>query len=298
MGYTHYWTQLRDLTDEEWADALEHVAAILKDVEFEQSIPLADMEGKARTKPEFTDKFIAFNGVGEDSHETFKINRRMTKEWEGGRLGADFCKTARKPYDLAVTACLSYFSSVVESHDVSSDGDGEDWLAGVDEARRALPRFANVLDIPKTIMENDRWCMPWVNCDSEITGFSVNFCVDGRGYVIRKKDQASYCFESHTALAKFLDRTKYAKFKKGGRLQGFGGSRTYGSEEPNIWNATGCFDPARHDRITKAQVRILKTLFPVDPSCAQSPPLYVRPGEFPPPARRAYYFSELLSLAD
>jgi hypothetical protein len=55
-----------------------------------------------------------------------------------------------------VTTVLSYLSTVEENFSVSSDGCGSDWLAGVEEARRALPRFANVLDIPMDVMREDR----------------------------------------------------------------------------------------------------------------------------------------------
>ena len=288
MGYTHYWTQTRDLTAEEWKDAQEHIAAILKDVQHIQGIPLGNASGDPGSAPEFTPKCIMFNGVGDDAHETCRIVRKREKTWEGGRLGWDFTKTARKPYDLAVTAVLSYLSTVVETHSVSSDGDGSDWLAGVEEARRAIPRFANVLDIPMQIMQNDRWRMPWVNCTAK--GYDIRFCIDGRGYILHKGQ--SYCFETHLALAQFLKRTQVATFARGGSLS-WGG---YGRVEENIWNASGSFDKARHDRIARTQLKVLKPLFPVDPACAQQPPAFARPNEMPPPEAPAFYsFSELLA---
>src|SRR5205823_9190589 len=95
--------------------------------------------------------------------------------------GWDFCKTARKPYDLAVTAALSYLCTVPDpaAFTASSDGDGKDFLEGLAEARRALPRHANILDIPMEILQSDRWCPPWVSC-YESPGYDVKFCVDGR----------------------------------------------------------------------------------------------------------------------
>jgi hypothetical protein len=45
---------------------------------------------------------------------------------------------------------------------VGSDGHGKDFLDGLAEARRALPRYANILDIPMGILQDDRWCVPWV----------------------------------------------------------------------------------------------------------------------------------------
>lgn len=291
MGYTHYWTQTRNLTAEEWKDAQEHIGAILKHVEHIQGVPLGNAEGKPGTTPDIVPAAIMFNGVGDDAHETCRIVPKREKEWEGGRLGGGFCKTARKPYDVAVTAVLAYLATVAESHRVSSDGDGSEWLLGVEIAREALPRFANVLDIPRPIMEDDRWCMPWVNCTAK--GYEIHFCIDGRGYILHRGQ--SYCFESHLALAQFLRRTKRATFARGGSLS-WG---AYTNVEENIWNAYGSFDKTRHDRIARAQLRVLKPLFPVDPACAQRPPAFARPNEMPPAEAPAYYsFSDLLAAAE
>jgi hypothetical protein len=216
------------------------------------------------------------------------------KNWQSTR-GGDFCKTYRRPYDLAVTAALCYLSTVPDpaAFTVSSDGHGRNFLDGLAEARRALPRYANILDIPMGIMQSDRWCMPWVKC-YERTGFSVDFCVDGKGYVEQIKTGEVYCFETHLTLAQYLDKTKRATFRT--RLKVRFGNHTddVGNVEPNIWNSFGSFDKARHMRIAKAQVRALLPLFPVPVEHAQRPPAYVRPGEMPEPATSAYYFSDLL----
>jgi hypothetical protein len=209
MGYTHYWTQTRDFTREEWPQIREDIEALLKDVQHVQGIPLADGMGTPGTQPDISDERIWFNGVGDDSYETFGLNRiRPPKEdWQGSHGGA-FCKTARKPYDLAVTAALCYLATVPDpaSHYVNSDGHGRDWLDGLAEARRALPRYANVLDIPMDILKADRWCPPWPHLFTEVYGF--HFCVDGKAYVTRYKDGASYCFPDHKEAAEFMLRNR------------------------------------------------------------------------------------------
>src|SRR6266852_6136568 len=172
--------------------------------------------GDPGTSPEVTDQKIWFNGAGDDSCETFCLNRvRPPKQAHHERRGWDFCKTARRPYDLAVTAALCYLATVTDpiSHSVSSDGHGRDYLDGLEEARRALPRYANILDIPMDILRKDRWCMPWVRT-YESSGFDVKFCVDGKGYVEHIKTGDWYCFETHLALAQFLDKTKEVKFPR------------------------------------------------------------------------------------
>jgi len=89
---------------------------------FEDTIP---------EQAEVSDYQIRFNGVGNDGHETF-ILKKSSIGSELPLLESDqfnFCKTARKPYDLAVGLVLL----VAKNHSpnsirVSSDGDWEsDW---------------------------------------------------------------------------------------------------------------------------------------------------------------------------
>src|SRR6266404_3345601 len=131
MGYTHYWNQSRDFTREECSQIRDDFEALLKDVQHVQGIPLADGMGDLGTSPEITDKKIWFSGAGDDSQETFVVDRvRRPKQAHHGHRGWDFCKTARKPYDLAATPALCYLASVTDpvSHSVNSDGHGRDFL--------------------------------------------------------------------------------------------------------------------------------------------------------------------------
>lgn len=308
MGYTHYWTQKRNFTVAQWQIVRADIAAILDYGQNMSGVPLANGMGDGGSTPEISDDMISFNGLGDDSHETFFIERKIRKpDYAGRTKGWDFCKTAQKPYDPVVTACLCYLSTVTRKEDpashepiigsevysVSSDGDGSDWLDGLDLARKALPRYANMLDLPMALMESDRWCAPWVDCKP--SAYEVRFCIDGKGYILRTKTRESYCFESHMALAQFLERTKRVRFARGGGTS-WG---TYSATEENIWNATGSFDKARHARIERAQKDVLSRLFPVDAACAQQPPAYVRPGEMPDNAGRefCYSLSDILNLA-
>lgn len=319
MGYTHYWTQQRDFARKEWETVAADLRTIITYAQHECGIALGDGMGDAGTSPQVSDDVVVFNGVGKDSHETLIIRRaiRTKPDYEGETdLASDFCKTERKPYDPVVTACLCYLSTATrkenpkthepvigsEVFSVGSDGNGSDFLVGLDLARKALaPRLGNELDIPMDVMLSDRWCPPHVNVNGGGGGctrnknYEVRFCVDGRGYVLRPRTKESYCFESHKALALFLDQTKSATFAKGGNT-GWG---RYGREEPDIWHASGSFDEARHDRIKKAQEKILRTLFPAGATCAQQPPLFVRPGEMPDNVGRDFCYSigDLLNLA-
>lgn len=130
-------------------------------------------------KPQFTASRIHFNGTGatkrelktgehngkpykywEDvlegvpqehqdlGHETFVLQRKQWRDKYGENTGNtlfSFCKTARKPYDLMVTACLIlykyYFKQDVE---IGSDGDEEDWREAFLFIADTLPHGAEV----------------------------------------------------------------------------------------------------------------------------------------------------------
>ena len=82
---------------------------------------------------------LAFNGLGDDGHETFLLSK-FAQQCE-----FNFCKTACKPYDSVVTACLVALKDRLgDDVDVSSDGDTDDWAAGMVIAADILDRcFVN-----------------------------------------------------------------------------------------------------------------------------------------------------------
>lgn len=290
MGYTQYQTQKRSFTSDEWREVTADIREILSYVENMLGVPLGNGMGESGTRPDFNMKEIMFNGIGDDAHETFVLHRVRCKEYEGGTLGWSCTKTARKPYDVAVTACLCYLASVTETHTVSSDGQGSDFMLGLDAARKALSRKANVLDIPIDIMREDRWTGPWVN-HRYGSKYEARFCVDGHGYIEKGNEKAWYRFDTHLDLARFLDANKYASFARGGNT-GFG---SYPAHEPDIWKAYGSFDAARHARIAKAQNKVLSKLFPVDAAHDFPPPAFIRPGDMITDAEFHYSLSDLLN---
>ena len=107
MGYTHYWT-VNDSTGFEKA-----LATIRKIVKKYQDIICFESD-KEDTEPFVINEMIRFNGRGEDGHETFMVNP-LNK-------GGDFCKTARKPYDIAVCECLLVLKHYLADMDLGSDG--------------------------------------------------------------------------------------------------------------------------------------------------------------------------------
>jgi hypothetical protein len=127
MGYTHYFNHSK-VTDKTWNKILKDCKKLYKNMPgytnsaggyyFEKPLQLAGWDGTG--EPEFNRDTIRFNGKGPElDHETFCLKRKGS---------GDFCKTARKPYDLMVCACLlvyQYHSPNTIS--LGSDGNQEDW---------------------------------------------------------------------------------------------------------------------------------------------------------------------------
>jgi hypothetical protein len=140
MGYTHYWWQERELN----ADAFSKAAADCRKVCKATGVPLANGAGDPGSKPTFSAKEIEFNGVGELAHETFAVKRIFKHNFEQldltGKLFA-FCKTARKPYDITVCACLIILKHHLgNAIRIQSDGGmtEEGWAVAPDLCQRIL----------------------------------------------------------------------------------------------------------------------------------------------------------------
>jgi sugar phosphate isomerase/epimerase len=52
MGYTHYWTQKRDFSDQEWADACKHLKAIADHAQ-KHGVRLVKEYDEPQTFPQF-----------------------------------------------------------------------------------------------------------------------------------------------------------------------------------------------------------------------------------------------------
>ena len=106
MGYTHYW-RTKNSTDTSWKKFTSTCRKLYKNLPattetaggFYKNDPIEIADGLGENKPIFNNVMVYFNGKGELGHETFMIKRIPNQN-------SDFCKTARKPYDLLVVACL------------------------------------------------------------------------------------------------------------------------------------------------------------------------------------------------
>ncbi len=124
MGYTHYWSKTRKFTQPEWQQIKKAAQAIID----ETPVELVWEYDREEKPVEISATKIRFNGLGDDGHETFYFTRSVPAEpeWRKGEGDFQFTKTARKPYDDAVVACLIAFQQIApDAMSWSSDG----WLS-------------------------------------------------------------------------------------------------------------------------------------------------------------------------
>lgn len=156
MGYTHYWRRPKEHAVKDWKVFLADVKTVIRSLPKHSSSsgacypnePLRLAGGNGSGKPEFSEELINFNGFegkSDMSHETVYIPRVMepmeyNEADEQGRF-FEFCKTARKPYDLACQAVLLVYKLHFPDVKISSDGDVADW----EEARALVARTLNIL---------------------------------------------------------------------------------------------------------------------------------------------------------
>ena len=119
MGYTHYFTMNKKTTEEQ---IKKMIAFTNKAIELFGVDQIANGMSEEGTKPEVTEERIYLNGVEDDGHETFAL------DFNSGEWG--FCKTAQKPYDMVVVACLIFAEQNNVIKEWSSDGDDENHQAG------------------------------------------------------------------------------------------------------------------------------------------------------------------------
>lgn len=143
IGYSHYYHQNKSFTQKQWEkiclDTLEVVIHCDKKkivLAYEYDSPLEALPsiyGGFNHKPkppEVDNDTIRFNGWKDEGHETFAIEREcpIFQPWSDKQYFSA-CKTAQKPYDLAVGLVLLVAAGhAPKTIEISSDGDWEgDW---------------------------------------------------------------------------------------------------------------------------------------------------------------------------
>ena len=130
MGYTHYCYKVEELDQDKWNNFITDFKTVLPFFAKYLSIDKTDNQCL-----EVTDQKLWFNGIGEESHETFAF-RRVEEHESGIGYGKEdtntpyfmFCKTAQKLYDVAACCALiiakKHFGDDVV---ISSDGGNSEW---------------------------------------------------------------------------------------------------------------------------------------------------------------------------
>lgn len=146
MGYTHYFKQNTPVDIDTWREITAEVRRLID----ASPVTICNGSGDVGSTAVIDDNSIAFNGENDensaidDSHETFMLPRDYRE--------FNFCKTARKPYDLLVTASLivaNHFAP--DAYDIGSDGDQSDWFDGLEYARNTLGNYS--LQIPSRVRD-------------------------------------------------------------------------------------------------------------------------------------------------
>jgi hypothetical protein len=89
----------------------------------------------------FRDDNLLFNGHEDDSHESFFLPSGQDPEF-------NFCKTARKPYDLFVMISLVLaHRHMPHCFDIGSDGNEDDWSVAFDWIKEHLKDDKELLKI-------------------------------------------------------------------------------------------------------------------------------------------------------
>lgn len=141
MGYTSKFYKVKEISPSKWELFL---------VDFNKVLPHFEdvLDKTTDQKLVMNNEIIFFNGIGDESHETFYIDRvsdENSKETyhQDERKGKYFecCKTNRNPYDLAVSSALiiakKHFG---EDFIVGSDGDNsdEEWIMAKELCHKVL----------------------------------------------------------------------------------------------------------------------------------------------------------------
>jgi hypothetical protein len=139
MGYTHYWSWGAFIDEKNYKAAMSDCRKIIRN----SPVPLASWNCKG--KPILRNGFN-FNGVGEEGHENFSMAVEPDRDAWG------FCKTASKPYDVVVVACLCAMQDRLgrKAFEVTSDGDAHEWEDGKALAEKVLKRK---LKIPQGVVD-------------------------------------------------------------------------------------------------------------------------------------------------
>jgi len=152
MGYTHYFTFLdchgnTATVERAYQNAIKDCNKIIAAYYNKNKGTELSLSGYSAHSNNYGG--INLNGKGELGHEAFNLREHFKQN-----LGFNFCKTARKPYDIVVTACLVVLKYHLANFiEVSSDGQNIDWIQGLNLAYESTDNIRLFNPIYKDITE-------------------------------------------------------------------------------------------------------------------------------------------------
>ncbi len=156
MGYTHYWSfnaperkkGAADAADKLYKQAIKDCTTVVKAYQ-KNAHDWERLSGFTAHAPAGKYGGLQVNGKQDAGHESFDLREHFRQALEES---FNFCKTAQKPYDVVVVACLCILKYRLKSLvSVDSDGDQQDWQAGAGFAAHVLKRK---IEVPKSIRPN------------------------------------------------------------------------------------------------------------------------------------------------
>jgi len=167
MGYTHYFSHKKDITQDAWEKITRDFELLLSALpEHSESagggcrdepLKIASWQKEAPII-DWDDETIAFNGAPEEmSHETMYLGRsKQTTALELELSEKDkifiFCKTARKPYDLLVCGLLILVNHYApNAYEIDSDGDAGDWTPALRWVQKICGNPSRTFGLPHAI---------------------------------------------------------------------------------------------------------------------------------------------------
>lgn len=142
MGYTHYWTfnGSTKLDDEiNYYNAIQDINRFVRWYDKKHHIASG-----YTAKSKKTYDGVKINGIGNLRHEDFVLRDQLINS-----DNFNFCKTARKPYDILIVGSLLILKHHLKNNiTISSDGGYNDWLEGCLAVNQCLRKIIN---IPATI---------------------------------------------------------------------------------------------------------------------------------------------------
>ena len=146
MGFTHYWDMTRDISERNFKKLTKDMKAIEAYIKenksisnnaecaWDEQVTLHHPNGENEGVLYYSNTF-GFNGDAKihADHESMHINLGANDSWT-------FCKTARKPYDLAVCLILISLKYHIRSTRVTSDGGNDDWQHSFELWEKIFPK--------------------------------------------------------------------------------------------------------------------------------------------------------------